>query len=68
MADPILFIATLNFAAVHLDILRGRYNSPHTLTHKIETIRLINVRLQNSTEALSNETIGSVAMLVAMEV
>lgn len=68
MTDPILFIATLSFAAVHLDILRGKYNSPHTLTHKIETIRLINFRLQNSTEALSNETIGSVAMLAAMEV
>ena len=68
MTDPILFIATLNFAAVHLDILRGKYNNPHTLTNNIETIRLINARLHHSTEALSNETIGSVAMLAAMEV
>lgn len=68
MTDPVLFLATINFAAVHLDILRGQYSSPHTLTHKIETIRLVNARLQNSAEALSNENIGSVAMLAAMEV
>ena len=68
MTDPALFMATVNFAAVHLDILRGKYSSTHTLTHKIETIRLINAKLQNSTEALSNETIGSVVMLAAMEV
>lgn len=68
ITDPALFLATLNFAAVHLNILRGQYNSRSTLMHKGETIRLINARLQKPTESLTNETIGSVAMLAATEV
>ena len=68
MTDPALFLATLNFAAAHLDILWGRWNSSSTLARKIQTTRLVNARLQNKTEALSNETIGSVAVLAATEV
>ena len=68
MTDPVLFLATLNFAAAHLDILRGRWNNPGTLNRKIQTTRLVNARLQNDAEALSNETIGSVAILAATEV
>ena len=68
MTDPALFLATLNFAAAHLDILRGRWNNTSTLSRKIQTTRLVNARLQNKTEALSNETIGSVAILAATEV
>ena len=68
LTDPVLFLATLNFAAVHLDILYGRYSSPITLFHKGETIRQINARLQDPSKALTNTTIGAVAMLAAMEV
>lgn len=68
MTDPVLFLATLNFAAVHLDLLRGTQNNHKTLIHKGETIRRINARLQSSTETVSNTTIGAVAMLAAMEV
>ena len=68
MTDPVLFLATLNFAAVHLDLLRGTQSNHKTLVHKGETIRRINDRLQSSTETISNTTIGAVAMLAAMEV
>ena len=68
VADPLLYLATLNFAAAHLDIMYGKQCSPITIARKVETIRLINLRLQNSAEAFSNTTIGAVAMLAAMEV
>lgn len=68
MTDPVIFLATLNFAAVHLDILQGQYTSPKTLMNKGETIRLINAKLQSSTEALTDTTIGAVVMLAGMEV
>lgn len=68
VADPLLFLATLNYAAAHLDFVDGRQSNPRTIAGKVETIRLINLRLQDSTEIVSNTTIGAVAMLVATEV
>ena len=68
IADPLLFLATLNFAAAHLDIIHGGQRSPRTIAQKVEIIRLINLRLQDSAQNLSNTTIGAVAMLAAMEV
>lgn len=68
VADPLLFLATTNYAAAHLDIMYGRQNNLRTLAQKAETIRLINLRLQDSAETLSNSTIGAVAMLAAAEV
>lgn len=67
VADPLLFLATTNYAAAHLDIMYGRQNNLRTLAQKAETIRLINLRLQDSAETLSNSTIGAVAMLAAAE-
>ena len=66
VADPLLFLATINFAAAHLDFLHGRSTSSRTIAQKVETIRLINLRLPESN--LSDSTIGAVAMLAAMEV
>lgn len=68
IADPLLFLTTLNVAAIHLDLLQGRYSSPATIARKGEAIHLINARLQRPSQALTNETIGSVVMLAAMEV
>lgn len=68
VADPLLFLATVNFAAAHLDFIHGRPTSSRTIAQKVETIRLINSRLPDSNKALSNSTIGAVAMLAAMEV
>lgn len=68
LADPLLFLATLNFAAAHIDIVHGRLSNPRTIAQKGETIRLINLRLQDSADIVSDTTIGAVAMLAAMEV
>ena len=67
MTDPVLFLATLNFAAVHLDVMHGRRNSPRTLVQKGETMHLINLRL-NSAKIASDTTIAAVLMLAAVEV
>ena len=68
MQDRLLFLATMNYAAVLYDALSGTYNRQKTLVHKAETIRLIRARLESPTEALKNTTIGAVVMLVATEV
>ena len=68
MQDSTLFLATLTFAAAHLEILSGNYKSPRTLLHKSHSIIAVNAKLGDREHALSNETIGAVAMLAAMEV
>ena len=68
LQDPTLFLATLTFAAVHLEIMSGNYQSPRTLFHKGDSIRALNAKLGNREHALSNEAIGAVAMLAAIEV
>ncbi|CAD6577550.1 MAG: hypothetical protein ASARMPRED_008317 [Alectoria sarmentosa] len=67
VTDPLLFLATLNYAAAHLDVVHGRQSSPRTIAQKGQIIRLINMRLQDSAETVSNTTIGAVAMFAAME-
>lgn len=68
LQDSTLFQATLNFAEVHLDIMSGNYNSQRAILHKGHTIGAVNAKLRDGEHALSNETIGAVAMLAAMEV
>lgn len=68
VTDPLLFLATLNYAAAHLDAVHGRQSNPRTIAQKGQIIRLINMRLQDSAETVSNTTIGAVAMFAAMEV
>ena len=68
LQDSTLFLATLNFAEVHLEILSRKCNSPRVLLHKGHSIRAVNARLMDRKHALSNETIGAVAMLAAIEV
>ena len=67
VTDPALFLATLNFAAVHLDVMHGRRSNPRTLVQKGEAMHLINLRL-NSAETVSDTTIGAVLMLAVVEV
>ena len=68
LQDSTLFLATLAFAAAHLEVLGGNYKSPRTLLHKGNSIKAINAKLADQEHALSNETIGAVAMLAAVEV
>ena len=68
LQDSTLFQATLNFAQVHLDVMAGKYNSQRAIFHKGQSIRAVNAKLMDVEHALSNETIGAVAMLAAIEV
>ena len=68
IGDPVLFQATTSFAAVHLDILEGHQSRPRALAQKCETIDMVNRRLQSPEDAITDSTIGAVAMLAAMEV
>ena len=71
LQEPALFLATLSFAAVHIEALSGFSGSPtslQTLRQKGEAIKCIDAKLRDSSEALSNGTIGAVSMLAAAEV
>lgn len=68
LQDSTLFMATVTLAVAHLEILSGNYESPRTLLHKGDSIKAVNAKLGDCEHALSNETIGAVAMLAAMEV
>lgn len=67
LGDPVLFQATINFAAVHLDNLYGQPNHVAAVTRKTLTMRMINEQL-NTEATISNSTIGAVGMLVGMAV
>ena len=56
----------MTFAEVHLEMLSGNYRSRKALRHKGDSIKAVNAKLSNPENALSNETIGAVAMLAAM--
>ena len=66
--DSTLFLTTMTFAEVHLGILSGTHRSEGTLIHKCDSIKAVNAMLSDRAHALSNEAIGSVAMLAAIEV
>ena len=66
--DRAVLLATLSFAAAHVDMLSRRPMTPQTLWYKQETIGTINEKLQLPKEAVSNSNIGAVVMLASMEV
>lgn len=68
LQDSTLFLTTLTFAVAHLEILSGNYESLKTLVNKGKAIKAVNAKLHDREHALSNETIGAVAMLAALEV
>lgn len=63
MQDETLFLATLSFAAVHLDIAAKRYTGLRALSYKGQASQTVNERLRSSGTKISNSTIGAVAML-----
>ena len=58
----------MTFAEVHLGILSGNHRSQRALIHKCDSIKAVNAMLRDRAHALSNEAIGAVAMLAAIEV
>ena len=67
MSDAALFHAIMCSSSLCLDIAYGRSESSHSIIHKIEAIRLINVRLKVKS-AISDATIGAVCFLAIIEV
>ena len=68
MRDAVLFHGTMAYAAGHLDMLLERQPQPETLMKKTQAIRMIKERISCNTKALSNSTIGAIAMLASLEV
>lgn len=70
MHDSALFHATLwHWAAHKLNASRRpEKDSIEVLSHKFEAIRLINERLGDSTQQLTDETVAAVACLANVEV
>lgn len=68
LRDSLLFLATLHFAEMHFDSLKGRPSNSKALARKGEIIRLINAKLQSNDAALADETIAAVSMIAGIEV
>ena len=68
MTDPVLFQATMTYAAVHMNLLQGRNKQSTALLKKNKTMNMINERFKSMETAIGNSTIGAVAMLAAAEV
>lgn len=67
-SDRAMLNATLFCVAEHRDLLMGTENSADGLQHKGEVIRLINKRLADQRDHLSDSSIASVAILNNWEV
>ena len=68
MDDPVVFQATIHYAAVHLEMLGGIREHTKIITMTTQTIRMINVKLQRSEGTPDESTISATAMLAAAEV
>jgi hypothetical protein len=66
--DPCLFHATLFAGSSCFDLLRTEKQSPITLFHQTEAIRIINQRLSNPTWALKDSTILAITPLALFSV
>lgn len=64
--DAGLFMATMNLAAAHVDAVRGDNKirgSADFFQQEGDTFNIINAKLKDPNEAISNEVIGAIAML-----
>jgi len=68
ISDSALFQAILFHAGVHYDAVHRAEWSSKTVYHKGEAIRLLQEHLASEKEALSDATIGTVALLGAQGV
>ncbi|KAL6716056.1 hypothetical protein ACLMJK_007018 [Lecanora helva] len=66
ISDPILFQATINYAAMHLDMCRGTENRVKSLGRKAQTIKMINEQLSRGHD-MNNSIIGAIAMMASAE-
>jgi len=68
--DQALLHSTIFSAGGHLALLEGTFGSENSeyLTHKTETIRIINGRIPDLSQAMTDETLGAIALLVTDQV
>jgi hypothetical protein len=68
--DPALLHSTICSAGGHLALLEGTFGPENSeyLTHKTETIRIVNGRMTDLSQATTDETLGAIALLVTDQV
>lgn len=66
--DPEPTHAIIGFTTHHMARLHGQKEPPIAIRHKTELLRLINQRLNDPAQALSDGNIGSVASFTSHEV
>ncbi|KAH8803048.1 fungal-specific transcription factor domain-containing protein [Xylogone sp. PMI_703] len=67
MQDAALFHAILLRSALHANSATGTFKPSELVLHKIKTIQLVNEKLQNPSERLSDSMIMTVAFLAIIE-
>ena len=68
LADAAVYKAILFAASAHRDYSSGRAISRAALTHKCETMHLINASLSRTPDYVSDFTVVAIAMLAVTEV
>jgi hypothetical protein len=68
LADPVLFQSTLYSAALHANSILKSGDCQLALFHRTKLLGMINDRLRDPLQGLSDETIGAVALVVYTEV
>ena len=68
LSDPVLFQASINFAAVHHDFLLRQQDQSSNLTRKTRTIDMVNSSLSRPDTAVADACLGAVCLLAAIEV
>lgn len=68
LQDSMLFVSTMAFATVYLESAGSYSRSSKSVSYKNEAIRAINASLQCPGKAVSDSTIGAVAMLMKLQV
>lgn len=68
LTDPVLFQSTLYSAALHFNSLRGTSDSQLAVFHRTHLLGMVNNRLRDARQSLSDQTIAAVALIVYTEV
>lgn len=67
VSDSALLHATLSLVAQHSDLLHGTGDSPDSLYHKGQALKLINSRLFNDKAFMSDANITTIVVLLSLE-
>ena len=68
LTDPVLFQSTLYSAALHLNSLWRAGDSQLAVFHRTQLLSMVNDRLRDPRQGLSDRTIAAVALIVYTEV